>query len=53
MEKKFQYVIKVDGKPVWRGLNVKRKFSELKRKNPAKRVGIAWETSEDVLVCLL
>jgi len=51
MAKKWEYVIRVDDKDVWRGMNPKRKFEELKRKNPGKRVSIAWETHEDVLVC--
>ena len=51
MAKKWEYVIKVDKKPVWRGMDPKQKFEELKRKNPGKRVSIGWETREDVLVC--
>lgn len=51
MKKKFEYIIKVDGKEVWRGSNPKEKFWELKKKYPDKEVGIAWHTEEDVLVC--
>jgi len=53
MQKKFEYIIKIDNKEVWRGLNPKEKYWELKNKNPDKRVSVAWETNEDVLVCLL
>ena len=48
---KYGYVIKVDGKEVWRGLNPKEKYWEIKNKNPDKEVGIAWDSQEDVLVC--
>lgn len=53
MQKRFEYVIKVDKKVVWRGLNPTKKFDEIKRKNPKKRVSVAWKTKEDVLVCLV
>lgn len=52
MKKKWEYVIKVDDKIVWRGMNPKEKFKEIKKKNPNKKVSIAWLTHEDVLVCL-
>lgn len=51
MEEKFGYVIKVDGKEVWSGLNPKRKYAEIKSQNPGRHVSIAWKTKEDVLVC--
>ena len=53
MHKKFEYVIKVDNKEKWRGLNPKTEYWKLKKKNPNKRVSVSWETSEDVLVCPL
>lgn len=49
---RFEYVIKVDGKEVWRGLNPKEKFDEIRKRNPGKEVSIAWETKEEVLICL-
>jgi len=52
MEKGFEYVIKVDGREVWKGLNPKRKYFEIKIQNPDKEVAIAWRTKEKVLVCL-
>lgn len=53
MHKRFEYIIKVNGKEIWRGLNPKEKYWDLKKKNPKKRVSVAWETGEDVLICLL
>lgn len=51
MERRYEYVIKVGKKVVWRGLNPKKVFDEIKTKHPGKKVTIAWETKEDVLVC--
>ncbi len=51
MKKKFEYVIKVDGKDVWRGLNPKEKYWKIKTQNPGKEVAIAWRTHEKVLIC--
>jgi len=51
MKEKFGYVIRVDGRDVWEGRNPKRRFGEIKRQNPDKRVSIAWKTREKVLVC--
>ncbi len=31
---KFEYIIKVNGKKVWRGLNPKEKYWDIKKKNP-------------------
>ena len=53
MMEKFEYVIKVDGKDVWRGLNPKQKFDEIKMANQDKRVSVAWKIKEDVLVRLM
>ena len=49
--RKYEYVIKVDGKEVWRGLNPKEKYWEIQEKNPDKEVGIAWNGQDDVLIC--
>ncbi len=49
--KKYEYIIKVDGKEVWRGLNPKEKYWEIKEKYPGKEVGISWQSEEDVLIC--
>ena len=53
MEKRFEYIIKVEGKEVWRGLNPKDKYFEIKKKNPNKKVSVAWHTDEDILVCII
>lgn len=52
MRKHFSYVIKIEKEEVWHGLNPKKKFDEIKKKNPGKKVSICWRTKEDVLVCL-
>ncbi len=54
MEKeKFEYVIKVDGKEVWKGLNPTKAYDEISAKYPKSRVAIAWRTKEKSLVCLI
>lgn len=50
-QKKFEYVIKIDGKDVWHGLNPEIKFDEIVAKNPGKKVSVAWRTHEKVLIC--
>jgi hypothetical protein len=46
-----KYVIKVDAKIVWEGLNVEEAFRKFKRENPEKRVALAWiPTKEEILV---
>jgi hypothetical protein len=53
MKRSFEYVIKVDGKEVWRGLNPTKVYFEIKKKYPKREVSIAWRTKEKVLVCIL
>ncbi len=53
MKRHFGYVIKVEKKEVWHGLNPKKKFDEIKKKNSGKRVSICWRTKENVLVCVI
>lgn len=53
MEKKFEFVIKVNGKEVWRGINPKEKYWEIKKNNPGKKVSIVWETKEEILVAII
>ena len=37
MEKRFEYVIKVDGEEVWHGLNPEQKLDEIVVKEPPKK----------------
>ena len=54
MEKKFEYVIKVNGEEVWRGMNPKEKYWEIKKRNLGKEVSLSWETKEEaILVAIL
>jgi len=52
VEKRFEYVVKVNGREVWKGLNPTQKYFEIKRQNPKKEVSIAWRTKEKILVCI-
>ena len=47
---KFRFIIKVGGKEVWRGMNPKERYWEVKKANPKKKVSIVWETKEQILV---
>ncbi|MEK6887920.1 MAG: hypothetical protein AABX14_03170 [Candidatus Aenigmatarchaeota archaeon] len=53
MERKYEYIIKVDNKEVWRGKTPKDKLIELKKKNPNKKVSIAWESDDDIRVVVI
>jgi hypothetical protein len=53
MEPKYEYEIIVENKVVWRGLNPEKAYDEIRKKNPGKKVGIAWRTKEDILVCVV
>jgi len=54
MGRNYEYVIRVDGKEVWRGkYPPKGKLLELKKKSPSKRVSIAWESDDDLLVVVI
>lgn len=46
-----KYVIKVEGKIVWEGLDIVNKLKEYSKKYPDKKVSMAWvPTKEEVLV---
>lgn len=44
------YVIRVDGKEVWKGKDPKGLYWDFKKKNPQKRVSIAWQSDDDIMV---
>ena len=50
MGRNYWYVIRVDDKEVWRGKKTKGIYWEFKKKNPDKKVSIAWESDDDLLV---
>lgn len=51
MKKRFEYIIKVNGKEVWRGSEPTEKlFDEIRKKNPGKEVGISIDPGYDLLV---
>ena len=46
-----KYVIKVDGKIKWEGLDIANKFKELQKKYPNKKVSMSWvPTKEEILI---
>ncbi len=50
MERKYEYVVHVDGKEVWRGKDLKDRFWEFKKKNLGKKVSVAWESNDDIFI---
>ena len=51
MKRKFEYVIKVDGKDVWHGpAPTEKLFDEIRKKNPGKEVGICVYPGDEILV---
>ncbi len=54
MQKKFEYIIKVNGKDVWRGPNpTEELFDKIRKKNPSKEVGIAIDPGEEILIAAI
>ena len=54
MGRNYWYVIRVGGEEVWKGKHPpKGKLLELKKKTPDKRVSIAWESDDDLLVVVV
>lgn len=52
-KREYQYAIYINNKVAWRGLNPKDKFDEIRKKNPNKRVSIAWEPGKMILVATI
>lgn len=46
----YVYLIKVNNEIVWEGTKPKSIFKKIQKENPDKRVSIAWELKEGVLV---
>lgn len=49
-KRRFEYIIKVDGKEVWRGENPTKIYWEIRKKNPGKEVGIGVDLGEEILI---
>ena len=46
-----KYIIKVDGNVIWEGLDLPRKFRDISRKFPHRKISVAWvPTKEDILI---
>ncbi len=52
MGRNYWYVIRIDGEEIWRGKHPKDKYWDFKKKNPNKRVSIAWESDDDIVIVL-
>lgn len=53
MRPKYEYEIKIENKVVWRGLDPKKAYDEVRKKYPNKKIGIAWKSKNgDVIIYL-
>jgi hypothetical protein len=48
--KRFEYQILINGKIIWRGLEVKQAFEQISKKYPKAELGIKWLPKEGVLI---
>lgn len=46
----FEYIIRVDGQEVWRGLHIEEKIPEILRENPDVQMAIDWNSSPITLI---
>ncbi|MBI2652786.1 hypothetical protein HYX00_04945 [Candidatus Woesearchaeota archaeon] len=49
-ESDYEYEIYVENKLAWHGLNPKKVYEKLIKENPNKKVSIAWELKEGILI---
>lgn len=53
MKPRYQYEIIIENKVMWRGLDPKQAYNEIKKKYPNKKIGIAWRAKDgDVIIYL-
>ncbi|MBI2558983.1 hypothetical protein HYW20_06700 [Candidatus Woesearchaeota archaeon] len=52
-ERDYEYQIYVDNKLVWRGLNPEKVYEKIVKENPKKKVAIAWELKEGILIAFI
>jgi len=50
-KRQFEYIIRVDGKEVWRGSEpTEELFDKIRKKNPSKEVGISINPGYNLLI---
>lgn len=49
----YEYQIYVEGKLVWHGLNPEKIYEKLIKENPNKKVALAWELKEGILIAFI
>lgn len=52
-ERDYEYEIYVDNKLVWHGLNPEKVYEKIVKENPNKKVSIAWELKEGILIAFI
>ncbi len=49
----YEYQIYVGDKLVWHGLNPEKIYEKIVKENPNRRVSIAWELKEGILIAFI
>lgn len=52
-EQDYEYQIYVDDKLVWHGLNPAKVYDKIVKKNPDKKVSVAWKPKEGILIAII
>ena len=52
MAKTYEYVVLVDGRPLYRGKDLERLYFEAKKKHPGKKISVKWEPPEGILIAI-
>jgi len=52
-EKDYEYEIYIDNKLVWHGLNPEKVYEKIAKENPGKKISIAWELKEGILIAFI
>ena len=52
-EKDYEYQIYVGNKLVWRGLNPEKIYEKIVKENSGKKVSLAWELKEGILIAFI
>jgi hypothetical protein len=52
-EEDYEYEIYVEDKLVWHGLNPEKVYEKIVKENPNKKVSIAWELKEGILIAII
>ena len=52
-EQDYEYQIYVDDKLIWHGLNPAIAYDDIVKKNPDKKISVAWKPKEGILIAII